>query len=52
MAARAYGNDWFLKISTVLMAGVVVLAVISGFDYSLRGVSYFRLGSRPGSPPR
>jgi cardiolipin synthase len=52
MAARAYGNDWFLKISTVLMTGVVVLAVISGFDYSLRGLSYFRPGSRQGSPPR
>jgi cardiolipin synthase (CMP-forming) len=52
MAARAYGNDWFLKISTVLMTGVVVLAVISGFDYSLRGVSYFRPSSRQGSPPR
>jgi cardiolipin synthase (CMP-forming) len=51
MAARAYGNDWFLKISTVLMAGVVVLAVVSGLDYSLRGVSYFRPGSRPGVPP-
>src|SRR5580693_3529181 len=37
MAARAYGNDWFQKISTVLMTGVVLLAVISGFDYSLRG---------------
>src|ERR1700733_6714349 len=32
MAARAYDNAWFLKISTVLMTGVVVLAVISGFD--------------------
>lgn len=51
MAARAYRNDWFLKISTVLMAGVVVLAVISGFDYSLRGVAYFRPGLRSGVPP-
>jgi cardiolipin synthase len=42
MAARAYGNDWFLKISTVLLGGVVILAVVSGVDYSLRGVAYFR----------
>src|SRR5580704_513391 len=52
MAARAYGNEWFLKISTVLMTGVVVLAAISGFDYSLRGVSYFRPGAPPRSRPR
>jgi cardiolipin synthase (CMP-forming) len=52
MAARAYGNDWFQKISTALMAGVVVLAVISGFDYSLRGVSYFRPSAPPRSRPR
>ena len=52
MAARAYGNDWFLKISTVLMTGVVVLAVISGCNYSLRGLAYFRPGSRQGLPPR
>jgi cardiolipin synthase len=52
MAARAYGNEWFLKISTVLMTGVVVLAAISGFDYSLRAVAYFRPGSRQGLPPR
>jgi cardiolipin synthase len=42
MAARAYGNDWFLKISTVLLGGVAILAVVSGVDYSLRGVAYFR----------
>lgn len=42
MAARAYSNQWFLKISTILIAGVAVLAVISGVDYSLRGVTYFR----------
>jgi cardiolipin synthase len=45
MAARAYGNEWFLKISTVLMAGVVVLAAVSGVDYSLRGVAYLRQGT-------
>jgi cardiolipin synthase (CMP-forming) len=44
MAARAYGNDWFLKISTVLIGGVALLAVISGVDYSLRGVAYLRQG--------
>lgn len=42
MAARAYGNDWFLKISTALLAGVAILAVVSGVDYSLRGVAWFR----------
>jgi cardiolipin synthase len=42
MAARAYGNDWFLRISTALLAGIVILAVISGVDYSLRGVTWFR----------
>jgi cardiolipin synthase len=45
MAARAYGNDWFLKISTVLMAGVAILAIVSGVDYSLRGVIYLRQAS-------
>jgi cardiolipin synthase len=45
MAARAYGNDWFLKISTVLIGGVVILAAVSGIDYSLRGVIYLRQGS-------
>lgn len=43
MAARAYGNVWFLKISTVLLGGVAILAVVSGVDYSLRGVAYFRV---------
>jgi cardiolipin synthase len=52
MAARAYGNDWFLKISTVLLAGVAVLALVSGVDYSLRGVVYFRQGARSGEPHR
>lgn len=42
MAARAYDNAWFLKISTVLLAGVAVLAVVSGVDYGLRGVTYLR----------
>ena len=42
MGARAYGSDWFLKLSTVLLAGVVVLAAVSGIDYSLRGVAYLR----------
>jgi cardiolipin synthase (CMP-forming) len=44
MAARAYNNDWFQKISTVLIGGVVVLAAVSGIDYSLRGVSWLRRG--------
>ena len=42
MAARAYGNDWFLKFSTALLAGVAILAVVSGVDYCLRGVAWFR----------
>jgi cardiolipin synthase len=42
MAARAYENEWFLRISTVLLVGVVILAAVSGIDYSLRGVAYFR----------
>jgi cardiolipin synthase len=46
IAARAYRNDWFLRISDGLIAGVVVLAVISGLDYTLRGVRYF-LAPRP-----
>lgn len=44
MAARAYGNNWFFEVSTVLMAGVVILAAVSGIDYSLRGVAYLRQG--------
>lgn len=43
MGARAYASDWFLRISTVLLAGVVILAFVSGADYTLRGVRYFRL---------
>jgi cardiolipin synthase (CMP-forming) len=42
MAGRAYGNDWYLKISTVLIGGVVILAAVSAIDYSLRGVVYLR----------
>jgi cardiolipin synthase len=42
MAARAYSNDAFLKISNVLLMGVVALAVVSGADYTLRGVSWLR----------
>jgi len=50
MAARAYGNEWFLKISTILLAGVVMLAVVSGLDYSLRGLVYLRRGAQPEQP--
>jgi cardiolipin synthase (CMP-forming) len=42
MAAKAYDNVWFLKISTLLLGGVVVLAAVSGIDYGLRGVGYLR----------
>ncbi len=42
MAARAYDNSWFLKISTVLLGGVAILAAVSGIDYGLRGVVYLR----------
>jgi cardiolipin synthase (CMP-forming) len=42
MAARAYDNAWFLKISTVLLGGVAILAAVSGIDYGLRGVAYLR----------
>ena len=42
IGARAYQSTWFLRISNVLLAGVVVLAVISGLDYSMRGIRYFR----------
>lgn len=42
IGARAYQSTWFLRISNVLLAGVVVLAVVSGLDYSLRGLRYFR----------
>lgn len=52
MAARAYGNDWFLKASTLLIAGVAVLAAVSGLDYSLRGIAYLRHGVPRGAPDR
>ena len=42
IAARAYESAWLQKVSSILLAGVVALAVVSGVDYSLRGVRYFR----------
>lgn len=42
MAARAYDNAAFLKISTVLLGGVAILAGVSGIDYGLRGVAFLR----------
>ncbi len=42
MAARAYSNELYLRISTILLGGVAILAAVSGIDYSLRGVAYFR----------
>ena len=47
MAARAYDNAAFLKISTALIWIVAVLAIVSGVDYSLRGVSYLRRRTEP-----
>lgn len=47
MAARAYGNAQFLKISTALMWIVAALALVSGIDYSLRGVGYLRRRTEP-----
>ena len=52
MGARAYNSAWFLKISTVLLGGVALLAVVSGIDYSLRGVSYLRRRSHAVLPER
>lgn len=46
MGARAYDSEWFLEVSRLLLAGVVVLAAISGLDYSLRGVNYLRRRAR------
>jgi cardiolipin synthase len=46
MAARAYESSWFLRISTILLVGVVILAAVSGFDYTLRGVAYLRRRAR------
>jgi phosphatidylglycerophosphate synthase len=51
MAARAYDNVWFLRISTALLGGVVILAAISGIDYSLRGIFYLRQGPQRESRP-
>jgi cardiolipin synthase (CMP-forming) len=47
MGARAYDSTWFLRISTALLGGVVVLAVVSGADYALRGIVYLRRRSQP-----
>lgn len=46
IGARAYESAWFLRISTFLLSGVVVLAAVSGIDYSLRGVGYLRRRAR------
>jgi cardiolipin synthase len=42
MAARAYANDAFQRISGPLTWAVALLAAISGLDYSLRGVVWLR----------
>jgi cardiolipin synthase len=47
IGARAYDSSWLLKISTALLGGVVVLAIISGADYALRGIIYLRRRARP-----
>ena len=44
MAARAYENTALARISVPLIWAVALLAAISGFDYTLRGVAYFRRG--------
>jgi cardiolipin synthase (CMP-forming) len=41
IGARAYESDWFLRIARVLLDGVVLLALISGGDYTIRGIRYF-----------
>lgn len=46
MGARAYDSIWFLKISSVLLIAVAVLAGVSGIDYSLRGVAWLRRRAR------
>ena len=46
MAARAYDSAWFLKVSTILLGGVAILAAVSGIDYSLRGIGYLRRRAR------
>ena len=44
MSARAYGNAWFAAISQPLIWGVLILAAVSGIDYTLRGATYLRQG--------
>src|SRR5579871_833699 len=44
IGARAYDSAWFLTASNLLLAAVVALAVVSGVDYSLRGIRYLRAG--------
>jgi cardiolipin synthase len=44
IGARAYGREWFLSASRILLDGVVLLAVVSGADYTLRGIRYFIRG--------
>jgi cardiolipin synthase len=52
MAAHAYQNELFARISIPLIWAVALLAAISGFDYSLRGVAYFRRSLSRQSLPR
>jgi cardiolipin synthase len=52
IAARAYDSAWFLRISTVLLGCVAVLAVVSGANYGLRGVVWLRRRSRAASTQR
>jgi phosphatidylglycerophosphate synthase len=52
MAARAYGNEFFLECYRVLIGGVVILAIISGADYGLRGVLYLRAKQTAHHSPR
>lgn len=47
MGARAYDSVWFLRLGNVLLAGVVILAVVSGVDYSVRGIRYFLIARAP-----
>ena len=49
MAARGYGNPFFAGVAVPLIWAVALLAAISGFDYSLRGVAYFRRSRGAGS---
>lgn len=39
---HAYGYGWFTVSAKLLLGGVVVLAAISGADYTLRGVNWLR----------